>query len=216
MPIFKKCCFIRKAWVCPCILGLEFRAEYSPGISWTRPEKVFSGLVFFWYRLKESEEKSRKWESRSEDTHLISSLQDKLSEREEIIKQLAVRFPFLCTYIYFGICWKALFSVSHIVLDWYFLFWNTLTNFKQIGVHTRNFISFQEGRKFQQSLVANTESYRNRSFSFNPGTRCLTPSMKVKWAMQLKLQIMMFYSYLNHTDDQDNKGPISFYDDVIQ
>ncbi|KAK2521413.1 Fam184b [Columba guinea] len=75
-------------------------------------------------RLKESEEKSRKWESRSEDTHLISSLQDKLSEREEIIKQLA------------------------------------------------------EGRKFQQSLVANTESYRNRSFSFNPGTRCLTPSMK--------------------------------------
>nr|XP_021141790.1 protein FAM184B isoform X1 [Columba livia] len=77
-------------------------------------------------RLKESEEKSRKWESRSEDTHLISSLQDKLSEREEIIKQLA------------------------------------------------------EGRKFQQSLVANTESYRNRSFSFNPGTRCLTPSMKQK------------------------------------
>ncbi|PKK30849.1 family with sequence similarity 184, member B [Columba livia] len=76
--------------------------------------------------LKESEEKSRKWESRSEDTHLISSLQDKLSEREEIIKQLA------------------------------------------------------EGRKFQQSLVANTESYRNRSFSFNPGTRCLTPSMKQK------------------------------------
>ncbi|XP_064916686.1 protein FAM184B isoform X3 [Columba livia] len=77
-------------------------------------------------RLKESEEKSRKWESRSEDTHLICSLQDKLSEREEIIKQLA------------------------------------------------------EGRKFQQSLVANTESYRNRSFSFNPGTRCLTPSMKKK------------------------------------
>ncbi|XP_021141798.2 protein FAM184B isoform X5 [Columba livia] len=77
-------------------------------------------------RLKESEEKSRKWESRSEDTHLICSLQDKLSEREEIIKQLA------------------------------------------------------EGRKFQQSLVANTESYRNRSFSFNPGTRCLTPSMKQK------------------------------------
>ncbi|XP_071663438.1 protein FAM184B isoform X1 [Patagioenas fasciata] len=77
-------------------------------------------------RLKESEEKSRKWESRSEDAHLISSLQDKLSEREEIIKQLA------------------------------------------------------EGRKFQHSLVANTESYRNRSFSFNPGTRCLTPSMKQK------------------------------------
>ncbi|OPJ70957.1 protein FAM184B isoform A [Patagioenas fasciata monilis] len=77
-------------------------------------------------RLKESEEKSRKWESRSEDEHLISSLQDKLSEREEIIKQLA------------------------------------------------------EGRKFQHSLVANTESYRNRSFSFNPGTRCLTPSMKQK------------------------------------
>uniref|UniRef100_A0A8C0EF09 Family with sequence similarity 184 member B n=1 Tax=Bubo bubo TaxID=30461 RepID=A0A8C0EF09_BUBBB len=75
-------------------------------------------------RLKELEEKSRKRESRSEDTHLISCLQDKLSEREEIIKQLA------------------------------------------------------EGRKFQHSLLANTESYRNRSFSFNPNTGCLTPSMK--------------------------------------
>ncbi|XP_050752134.1 protein FAM184B [Gymnogyps californianus] len=76
--------------------------------------------------LKELEEKSRKWESRSEDTHLISCLQDKLSEREEIIKQLA------------------------------------------------------EGRKCQHSLLANTESYRNRSFSFNPNTGCLTPSMKQK------------------------------------
>ncbi|XP_074879556.1 protein FAM184B isoform X2 [Buteo buteo] len=75
-------------------------------------------------RLKELEEQSRKWESRSEDTHLISCLQDKLSEREEIINQLA------------------------------------------------------EGRKFQHSLIANTESYRNRSFSFNPNTGCLTPSMK--------------------------------------
>ncbi|XP_009932654.2 protein FAM184B isoform X1 [Opisthocomus hoazin] len=75
-------------------------------------------------RLKELEEKSRKWESRSEDTHLISCLQDKLSEREEIIKQLV------------------------------------------------------EGRKFQHSVLANTESYRNRSFSFNPNTGCLTPSMK--------------------------------------
>ncbi|XP_072719491.1 protein FAM184B isoform X1 [Ciconia boyciana] len=74
--------------------------------------------------LKELEEKSRKWESLSGDTHLISCLQDKLSEREEIIKQLA------------------------------------------------------EGRKFQHSLLANTESYRNRSFSFNPNTGCLTPSMK--------------------------------------
>uniref|UniRef100_A0A8C0EF31 Family with sequence similarity 184 member B n=1 Tax=Bubo bubo TaxID=30461 RepID=A0A8C0EF31_BUBBB len=70
--------------------------------------------------LKELEEKSRKRESRSEDTHLISCLQDKLSEREEIIKQLAVRFHF----------------------------------------------------------ISNTESYRNRSFSFNPNTGCLTPSMK--------------------------------------
>uniref|UniRef100_A0A663DKA5 Family with sequence similarity 184 member B n=1 Tax=Aquila chrysaetos chrysaetos TaxID=223781 RepID=A0A663DKA5_AQUCH len=75
-------------------------------------------------RLKELEEQSRKWESRSEDTHFISCLQDKLSEREEIINQLA------------------------------------------------------EGRKFQHSLIANTESYRNRSFSFNPNTGCLTPSMK--------------------------------------
>ncbi|XP_071288757.1 protein FAM184B isoform X4 [Agelaius tricolor] len=75
-------------------------------------------------RLKELEEKSKKWESRPEDTHLINCLQDKLSEREEIIKQLV------------------------------------------------------EGRKCQHSLSANTESYRNRSFSFNPNTACLTPSMK--------------------------------------
>ncbi|XP_075608560.1 protein FAM184B [Balearica regulorum gibbericeps] len=75
-------------------------------------------------KLEELEEKSRKWESRSEDTHLISCLQDKLSEREDIIKQLA------------------------------------------------------EGRKFQHSLLANTESHRNRSFSFNRNTGCLTPSMK--------------------------------------
>ncbi|KAL2305312.1 hypothetical protein Nmel_007294 [Mimus melanotis] len=74
--------------------------------------------------LKELEEKSRKWESRPEDTHLINCLQDKLSEREEIIKQL------------------------------------------------------MEGRKCQHSLPANTESYRNRSFSFNPNTACLTPFMK--------------------------------------
>ncbi|XP_014792587.1 PREDICTED: protein FAM184B-like isoform X1 [Calidris pugnax] len=40
------------------------------------------------------------------------------------------------------------------------------------------FLSSQEGRKFQHSLLANTESYRNRSFSFNPNTGCLTPSMK--------------------------------------
>ncbi|XP_068005348.1 protein FAM184B isoform X2 [Melanerpes formicivorus] len=77
-------------------------------------------------RLKELEEKSRKWESRSEDTQCISCLQDKFNEREEISKQLV------------------------------------------------------EGRKFQHSLLANTESYRNRSFSFNPNAGCLTPSMKKK------------------------------------
>ncbi|TFK05951.1 musculoskeletal embryonic nuclear protein 1 [Platysternon megacephalum] len=38
--------------------------------------------------LKELEEKPRKRESRSEDMHLIGCLQNKLSEREEIIKQL--------------------------------------------------------------------------------------------------------------------------------
>ncbi|XP_050194730.1 protein FAM184B isoform X1 [Myiozetetes cayanensis] len=75
-------------------------------------------------RVKELEEKSRKWESRSEDTHLINCLEDKLSEREEIIKQLV------------------------------------------------------EGRKCQHSLSANTESSRNRSFSFNPNTAGLAPSIK--------------------------------------
>ncbi|XP_064305272.1 protein FAM184B isoform X5 [Phalacrocorax carbo] len=75
-------------------------------------------------RIKELEEKSRKCKSSSEETHLIGCLQDQLSEREEITKQLA------------------------------------------------------EGRKFQHSLIANTASYRNRSFSFNRNTGCLTPSMK--------------------------------------
>nr|XP_014121072.1 protein FAM184B isoform X4 [Zonotrichia albicollis] len=87
-------------------------------------------------RLKELEEKSKKWESRPEDTHLINCLQDKLSEREEIIKQLV------------------------------------------------------EGRKCQHSLAANTESYRNRSFSFNPNTACLTPSMKQKKKVEVPSRVV--------------------------
>ncbi|XP_054489042.2 protein FAM184B isoform X5 [Agelaius phoeniceus] len=87
-------------------------------------------------RLKELEEKSIKWESRPEDTHLINCLQDKLSEREEIIKQLV------------------------------------------------------EGRKCQHSLSANTESYRNRSFSFNPNTACLTPSMKQKKKVEVPSRVV--------------------------
>ncbi|XP_053832209.1 protein FAM184B isoform X1 [Vidua macroura] len=86
--------------------------------------------------LKELEEKSRKWESRPEDTHLINCLQDKLSEREEIIKQLA------------------------------------------------------EGRKCQHSLPANTGSHRNRSFSFNPNTACLTPSMKQKKKVEVPSRVV--------------------------
>ncbi|KAM7053318.1 protein FAM184B isoform 4-T4 [Acridotheres tristis] len=87
-------------------------------------------------RLKELEEKSRKWESRPEDTHLINCLQDKLSEKEEIIKQLV------------------------------------------------------EGRKCQHSLSANTESYRNRSFSFNPNTACLTPFMKQKKTVEVPSRVV--------------------------
>ncbi|XP_010082965.1 PREDICTED: protein FAM184B, partial [Pterocles gutturalis] len=87
-------------------------------------------------KLKELEEKSRKWESGSEDTHLIGCLEDKLSEREVIIKQLA------------------------------------------------------EGRKFQHSLLASTESYRNRSFSFNPNTACLTPSMKQKKTVEVPSRVV--------------------------
>ncbi|KAI1238210.1 hypothetical protein IHE44_0012927, partial [Lamprotornis superbus] len=86
--------------------------------------------------LKELDEKSRKWESRPEDTHLINCLQDKLSEREEIIKQLV------------------------------------------------------EGRKCQHSLSANTESYRNRSFSFNPNTACLTPFMKQKKTVEVPSRVV--------------------------
>ncbi|XP_016153574.1 PREDICTED: protein FAM184B isoform X3 [Ficedula albicollis] len=87
-------------------------------------------------RLKELEEKSRKWESRPEDTHLINCLQDKLSEREEIIKQLV------------------------------------------------------EGRKCQHSLSANAESYRNRSFSFNPNTAYLTPFMKQKKTVEVPSRVV--------------------------
>ncbi|KAM8808122.1 LOW QUALITY PROTEIN: protein FAM184B [Eudromia elegans] len=76
--------------------------------------------------LKGLEEKSRKQESRAEDEHFINCLQDKISEREEIIKQLV------------------------------------------------------EGRTLQHSLLANTESCRNRSFSFNPSLGCLTSSVKQK------------------------------------
>ncbi|KAF1658026.1 hypothetical protein FQA23_0006236, partial [Aptenodytes patagonicus] len=105
-------------------LNSHFTVLSGESIIMPASEEVFSNLHFLWYRLKELEAKSRKWESRSEDTHLISCLQDKLSEREEIIKQLT------------------------------------------------------EGRKFQHSLLANTESYRNRSFSFNPNAGCSTSSMK--------------------------------------
>ncbi|XP_027747007.1 protein FAM184B isoform X5 [Empidonax traillii] len=87
-------------------------------------------------RLKELEEKSRKWESRSEDTHLINCLEDKLSEREEIIKQLV------------------------------------------------------EGRKCQHSLSANTESSRNRSFSFNPNTAGLAPSIKRKKTLEVPSRVV--------------------------
>ncbi|XP_035182028.1 protein FAM184B isoform X3 [Oxyura jamaicensis] len=87
-------------------------------------------------RLKELEEKTRKQESRPEDVQLISCLQDKLSEKEEIIKQLV------------------------------------------------------EGRKFHHSLLANTESYRNRSFSFNPNQGCLTPSTKQKRPVEVPSRVV--------------------------
>ncbi|XP_048797152.1 protein FAM184B isoform X2 [Lagopus muta] len=85
--------------------------------------------------LKKLEENTRKPESRPEDIHLISCLQDKLSEREEIIKQLV------------------------------------------------------EGRKFQHSLLASTESYRNRSFSFTPNPGCLTP-MKQKRPVEVPSRVV--------------------------
>ncbi|KAM8969668.1 protein FAM184B isoform 2-T2 [Sarcophilus harrisii] len=46
--------------------------------------------------LKDAQEKLRKWESRSEDLHLISILQNRLSEREEIIKHLTEERRFQC------------------------------------------------------------------------------------------------------------------------
>uniref|UniRef100_A0A8C3GHX3 Family with sequence similarity 184 member B n=1 Tax=Cairina moschata TaxID=8855 RepID=A0A8C3GHX3_CAIMO len=100
----------------------------SSGITFISPDIVKvshrNSAIFLSHRLNELEEKTRKQESRPEDIQLISCLQDKLSEREELIKQLV------------------------------------------------------EGRKFHHLLLANTESYRNRSFSFNPTQGCLTPSTK--------------------------------------
>uniref|UniRef100_A0A8C3LW93 Family with sequence similarity 184 member B n=1 Tax=Chrysolophus pictus TaxID=9089 RepID=A0A8C3LW93_CHRPC len=87
-------------------------------------------------RLKKLEENTRKPESRPEDIHLISCLQDKLSEREEIIKQLV------------------------------------------------------EGRKFQHSLLASTESYRNRSFSFTPNPGCLTPMKQQKRPVEVPSRVV--------------------------
>ncbi|XP_052538781.1 protein FAM184B isoform X4 [Tympanuchus pallidicinctus] len=86
--------------------------------------------------LKKLEENTRKPESRPEDIHLISCLQDKLSEREEIIKQLV------------------------------------------------------EGRKFQHSLLASTESYRNRSFSFTPNPGCLTPMKQQKRPVEVPSRVV--------------------------
>ncbi|KAM9027732.1 protein FAM184B isoform 1-T1 [Ara ararauna] len=93
-------------------------------------------IFFLENELKELEEKSRKWESRSEDAHLISCQQDKLSEKEEIIKQLA------------------------------------------------------EGRKCQHSHLANNESFRSRSFSFNPNTGCSTPFMKKKKTIEAPSRVV--------------------------
>lgn len=87
-------------------------------------------------RLKKLEENTRKPESRPEDIHLISCLQDKLSEKEEIIKQLV------------------------------------------------------EGRKFQHSLLASTESYRNRSFSFTPNPGCLTPMKQQKRPVEVPSRVV--------------------------
>ncbi|XP_031409038.1 LOW QUALITY PROTEIN: protein FAM184B [Meleagris gallopavo] len=87
-------------------------------------------------RLKKLEENTRKPESRPEDIHLISCLQDKLSEREEIIKQLV------------------------------------------------------EGRKFQHSLLASNESYRNRSFSFTPNPGCLTPMKQQKRPVEVPSRVV--------------------------
>ncbi|XP_032042817.1 protein FAM184B [Aythya fuligula] len=92
--------------------------------------------IFLSHRLNELEEKTRKQESRPEDIQRISCLQDKLSEREELIKQLV------------------------------------------------------EGRKFHHSLLANTESYRNRSFSFNPTQGCLTPSTKQKRPVEVPSRVV--------------------------
>uniref|UniRef100_A0A8B9ISZ2 Family with sequence similarity 184 member B n=1 Tax=Amazona collaria TaxID=241587 RepID=A0A8B9ISZ2_9PSIT len=56
--------------------------------------------------------------------------------------------------------------------------------------HTYNFLFPQEGRKCQHSHLANTESYRNRSFSFNPNTGCSTPSMKKKKTIEAPSRVV--------------------------
>lgn len=128
---------------------------------------------------------------------------------------MAVRIPFICTYIFCNLLEGSLQCVTHcfrLILSVLEYFDKCMFPFQLPTngcFHTYNFLSSQEGTKCQRSHLANNESYRNRSFSFNPNTGYSTPSMKVRWAMQLKLQIM-FYCYTNPTDNQDNKGPINF------
>lgn len=106
-------CFIRGSLLCPYLRGLEFKStaqvSLEPGL-----KKCFCWSAFFLsHRLKELEEKTRKQESRAEDIQFISCLQDKLSEREEIIKQLVVRFPSTYTQILWNLLEGSIQCFTH-------------------------------------------------------------------------------------------------------
>uniref|UniRef100_A0A8C5SYU9 Family with sequence similarity 184 member B n=1 Tax=Malurus cyaneus samueli TaxID=2593467 RepID=A0A8C5SYU9_9PASS len=67
---------------------------------------------------------------------------------------------------------------------------NILSDFSSTQAHLQAKIFSLETAKCQHSLSANTDSYRNRSFSFNPNTVCLTPSMKKKKTVEVPSRVV--------------------------
>lgn len=112
-PFYKNPALLERPGYVPVFLAWSIGQSTSKVSLEPNLRNFFSRLYFLWYRLKELEEKSKKWESRPEDTHLINCLQDKLSEREEIIKQLVVRLFFIRTYIFWNLLQGSIQCFTH-------------------------------------------------------------------------------------------------------
>uniref|UniRef100_A0A8C6K2H1 Protein FAM184A/B N-terminal domain-containing protein n=1 Tax=Melopsittacus undulatus TaxID=13146 RepID=A0A8C6K2H1_MELUD len=67
---------------------------------------------------------------------------------------------------------------------------NILSDFSSAQAHLQAKIFSLETEKCQHSHLANNESYRNRSFSFNPNTGCSTPSMKKKKTIEAPSRVV--------------------------